>query len=83
MRLNKILIAALTVINLLWSFCVSAELGGAPMLPPADDPVATARVIRSINGVSSGIGGYTFYDRTIYLGMDRTATGGSAPYVAF
>ncbi|MCA8318591.1 DUF2844 domain-containing protein [Burkholderia cepacia] len=59
MQVNQMRSAALTAVSLLWCLYAHAELGGAPMLLPADDPAATARVIRSINGVPSGTGEYT------------------------
>jgi hypothetical protein len=71
-RLGRAVACATAATSVLWSVHAHAELGGAPMSPPAADSAATVRAlqraVRSADGSSTSAGAYTVREITLGTG---------------
>ncbi|KWK08470.1 DUF2844 domain-containing protein [Burkholderia stagnalis] len=83
-RLGCAVACATVSMGVLWSIHANAELGGAPMSPPADDHAATVRAVqramRSADGVSASAATYTVREVTLGSGTvirEYTSAAGS------
>ena len=75
---------ATAAMGVLWSVHAYAELGGAPMSPPADDRAATVRALqramRSADGMQTSTAAYTVREITLGSGTvihEYTSAAGS------
>ena len=83
-RLGWAVAHAAAAMGVLWTVHAHAELGGAPMSPPADDQAATVRAMqramRSADGVQTSTAAYTVREITLGSGTvihEYTSAAGS------
>jgi hypothetical protein len=83
-RLGWTVAHATAAMSVLWAVHAHAELGGAPMSPPADDQAATVRALqramRSADGVQTSTAAYTVREITLGSGTvihEYTSAAGS------
>ncbi|AOK15339.1 hypothetical protein WT26_04475 [Burkholderia cepacia] len=83
-RLGWAVARATAAMGVLWSVHAHAELGGAPMSPPADDQAASVRALqramRAADGSSAGAPAYTVRELSLASGTvihEYTSAAGS------
>ncbi|MBR8317302.1 DUF2844 domain-containing protein [Burkholderia dolosa] len=85
-RLGWAVVHATAATAVLWSVHAHAELGGAPMAPPADDHAATVRAMqramRSADGAQANAAAYTVREITLGSGtvIHEYATAGGTVF---